>query len=119
MIELNEFRKVLSVLFVLSVLTSVSSADTGSISAALTMLCTLFYTILPIGVLLVITLAGVIFAIGQTMGAETRARANVWATNLMIGGLIAGAVTILAPAVIGYLIPSADMTQCGQTGGST
>ena len=68
-------------------------------------------SILPIAVVVVVILAGIVFALGQVLGAETRARANVWATNLMIGALIAGAVTVLAPAVIDYLIPNA-LTSC-------
>ncbi len=117
--ELGRIRRLVFLLSILGMI-MVSNADTGSIADALTMLCALFYQILPVGVLLVITLAGVIFAIGQTMGAETRARANVWATNLMIGGLIAGAVTILAPAVISYLIPDANLsTTCSSSNGGT
>ncbi|MFH1447725.1 MAG: hypothetical protein ABIG39_02580, partial [Candidatus Micrarchaeota archaeon] len=33
-------------------------------------------------------LAGGIYAIGQVLGAETRARASVWATAMLVGGVI-------------------------------
>ena len=74
-----------------------AGGNTTSIKSALTELCNFFDTILPIGIMLVIVLAGIVFAIGQTMGAETRARANVWATNLMIGAIIGAVVYVLAP----------------------
>ncbi len=103
---MNWNKRIFQLLSLLVLLQTIGFTSTGtaSISSALSMLCVLFYQILPVGVLLAITLAGVIFAIGQTMGAETRARANVWATNLMIGALIAGAVIILAPEVIRILL---------------
>ena len=74
-----------------------ATSDTSQITSALSQLCDLFYKILPIAILLVVVLAGVVFAAGQAMGAETRARANVWATNLLIGAIIAGVVIVLAP----------------------
>ena len=106
-------KKVFQLLSVLLMLQVAFAGDTASLSAALQMLCTLFYQLLPMAVLVIVTLAGVVFAVGQTMGAETRARANVWATNLLIGGLIAGAVIIIVPAVVNYLVPGADLSQCG------
>ena len=96
----------LSVLIMLQtfVFATTGTTSTTNISAALSMVCVLFNTILPVGVLLAVLLAGVVFAIGQTMGAETRARANVWATNLLIGALIAGVVVVLAPEIISILL---------------
>ena len=64
------------------------------------LLCSLFTSILPIVVVIGIVLSGITFAAGQVMGAETRARANVWATNLLIGSLIAGVITVLAPSFV-------------------
>ena len=100
--------KLVSVLLVLGI---VSAQDTASLSSALQFLCDLFYNLLPMGVLVLVTLAGLIFAVGQTMGAETRARANVWATNMLIGALIAGAVIIIVPPAVDILL--------GNTGGSS
>ena len=50
--------------------------------------------------MLMIILAGVIYAAGQMMGAETRARANVWATACLTGALIAILIVVVAPPVL-------------------
>ena len=44
--------------------------------------------VVPIVALLMFILAGGIYAIGQVLGAETRARASVWATAMLVGGVI-------------------------------
>ncbi len=44
--------------------------------------------ILPIVAMLMIFAAGVVYAAGQILGAETRARANVWAHAMFIGAII-------------------------------
>ena len=75
-------------------------------------------SILPLAVLIVVVLAGVIFAIGQVLGAETRARANVWATNMLIGGVIAVIVVIIVPWLLDTLVPEFGMSQvCGGLAG--
>ena len=90
-------KHLLVFLLALSLAGLAMATDTADVNKALTELCNFFDTILPIGIMLVIVLAGIVFAIGQTMGAETRARANVWATNLMIGAIIGAVVYVLAP----------------------
>ncbi len=93
---------------------------TASIINALSTFCFIFNNVLPMVMLVALLLAGLIFAAGQTMGAETRARANVWATNLLTGAVIAGVVYLVAPAVIGALIPgkSLDLQSCTVTASS-
>lgn len=76
------------------------------------MTCALFNTLLPIATMISITLSGIVFAIGQMLGAEVRARANVYATNLLMGSVIAGTVTVLTPTIVKALIPTLDMSQC-------
>jgi hypothetical protein len=63
-------------------------------------LCTGLTQLLPVAAMLMIILAGVIYAAGQMMGAETRARANVWATACLTGALIAILITVVAPSVL-------------------
>ncbi|MBI5222842.1 hypothetical protein HY990_00305, partial [Candidatus Micrarchaeota archaeon] len=41
-----------------------------------------------------------IYAVGQVMGAETRARATVWATAMLLGALIAGVIYVLVPPIL-------------------
>ncbi|MFA5049781.1 MAG: hypothetical protein WC501_02125, partial [Candidatus Micrarchaeia archaeon] len=42
-------------------------------------------TIMGAVMLILIVMAAIIYAAGQVMGAETRARANVWATSMFLG----------------------------------
>ena len=71
-----------------------------NVNTAVSQLCTGLTSLLPIAAMLAIVLAGVIYAAGQMMGAETRARANVWATAALTGALIAIMIAVVAPAVL-------------------
>ena len=57
-------------------------------------------SLLPIVALVMIVLAGVIYAGGQVMGAEMRSRAVVWAQSLLIGAIIGLIIAALAPVLI-------------------
>ncbi|MBI5227680.1 hypothetical protein HY988_03785, partial [Candidatus Micrarchaeota archaeon] len=67
-------------------LASISGAS--GLSSALGSLCTMSQQFLGIAAMLLIVLAGAIYAIGQILGAETRARATVWATAMLTGAVI-------------------------------
>ena len=97
--------KKLAVLIAVVVLGSLAFAttDTGPLSHvndAVNSLCYGLKSMLPIASMMAIVLAGVIYAAGQMMGAETRARANVWATAALTGALIAIMMAVVAPAVL-------------------
>ena len=62
--------------------------------------CSSLQGILPIAAMLMVVLAGVLYAAGQVMGAETRARANVWATACLTGALMAVLIYIVSPPVL-------------------
>ena len=64
---------------------------------------------LPVVAMLMIIFAGVIYASGQIMGAETRARANVWATACLTGALIAILIVVIAPSVLGSIYIDAPL----------
>ena len=70
------------------------------VTDAITQLCISLKAMLPVAAMLMIILAGVIYAAGQMMGAETRARANVWATAALTGALIAILIAVVAPPVL-------------------
>lgn len=53
--------------------------------------------------MLMIIGAGVVYASGQLMGAETRARANTWATAMLVGAIIAILIVVVAPPVLGLM----------------
>lgn len=63
-------------------------------------LCDALMSLLPIVAMLMVIVAGVLYAAGQMMGAETRARSNVWATAALTGALIAILIVVIAPPVL-------------------
>ena len=69
--------------------------------------------------LVLIILAAIVYAGGQLLGAETRARATVWATAMFMGAIIGGIIYLLIPAILNQLMfgGDGDITQCcqGQT----
>src|SRR3989338_5871086 len=90
-------------LFGLFVLAGALFAQLSTTNAALNDLCAELVSLLPIAAMLMIVLAGVIYAAGQIMGAETRARANVWATACLTGALISVLIVVIAPGALGII----------------
>ena len=104
----------LGILFVVAaMMASVFAASSvlGTVQDAMSQLCLGLTQMLPVAAMLMIILAGVIYAAGQMMGAETRARANVWATACLTGALIAVLITVVAPSVLGAIINNTPV-QC-------
>ncbi len=62
--------------------------------------CTTVKTAVPIIAFTMLIIGGLIYAAGQIMGAETRARANVWATALVVGAIIGLVIAASAPFVV-------------------
>jgi uncharacterized membrane protein len=100
--------KTFAILIALALVTGMVSAQTtpvGSllltgVQSGMTALCASLKSLLPVAAMLMIIIAGVIYAAGQIMGAETRARANVWATAALTGALIAILIVVVAPPVL-------------------
>ena len=87
---------------------------TGNVGGAIIALCSGLKDLLPVAAMLMIILAGVIYASGQMMGAETRARANVWATACLTGALIAILIVVVAPPVMDAIYgPGSAISQSG------
>ena len=90
----------------IAILMAAAFAQTGtytglsSVTAAVSALCCGLTSLLPVAAMLMIVIAGVIYAAGQVMGAETRARANVWATAALTGALIGILIYAVAPGVL-------------------
>ena len=80
----------------------------GQITTALGSLCATMKNIVGIALVLMIILAAITYAVGQIMGAETRARASVWATAMFTGALFAAVIYLIVPYLIGYLIGASD-----------
>jgi len=99
---------------ILALVSATFAAVSGlsSVNSAMTALCQGLTQMLPVAGMLMIILAGVIYASGQMMGAETRARANVWATACLTGALMAILIAVVAPSVLNMIYPSATFTAC-------
>ena len=102
---MNIGRYLLSALMLVSLVSVATGVDASvGLTSALTSLCSLSQTFLGIASMLLIVLAGAIYAIGQILGAETRARATVWATAMLTGAIIGILIYILAPFIIRTLL---------------
>jgi len=71
-----------------------------TVTLAASMMCNDAKSLLPVVAMLMTVVAGVVYAAGQIMGAETRARANVWATACLTGALIGVLIYAVAPSVL-------------------
>ncbi|MGC9057817.1 MAG: hypothetical protein ACP5H8_01935 [Candidatus Micrarchaeia archaeon] len=93
-------------------------ASSSNLKAQLNNICKDLVTILPVVALVMIVLAGLVYAAGQVMGAEMRSRASVWATSLLVGAIIG---LILAASAKGIVKAFAGAALFGTeaTGNST
>ncbi|OIO21348.1 hypothetical protein COV61_01355 [Candidatus Micrarchaeota archaeon CG11_big_fil_rev_8_21_14_0_20_47_5] len=94
-------------------LAGMAFADTSAITTGLSSLCTFINSVIPIIVMLMLVGAGAVYAGGQMMGAETRARANVWATSMLTGALIGIVIVAVAPGILGQMYGTGWGTPCG------
>ncbi len=85
----------------------VATADptTDSIKSGMCQLYNVVQSLLAVVVFILIVVAAIIYAAGQVMGAETRARASVWATSMIVGAIIGIVIYIVVPMVLGYMVP--------------
>ncbi|PIT84138.1 hypothetical protein COU37_05120 [Candidatus Micrarchaeota archaeon CG10_big_fil_rev_8_21_14_0_10_45_29] len=81
------------------------------VGCALSDMCTELTGVLPIMSMLLVIGAGIVYSAGQLMGAETRARANVWATTMIVGAIIGILIVVAAPPIINTL--GAGDLNCG------
>ncbi len=91
-----------------------AGAPTGptNLTTVMSSLCSTAKSIMLIGMFMMILLAAFTYAVGQIMGAETRARATVWATAMFTGALFAGLIYAITPWAL-KLITGIDVSsQC-------
>ena len=105
MVQKMKSKKAAYILFALLFLSSLSFAQTTQLREALMELCGGLRDLVPVAAMLMVLLASVIYAIGQLMGAETRARANVWATSCLTGAIIGILIATIAPEILNILLP--------------
>ncbi len=87
-------------IFVLALSATSCATMLGSVQDAVSQLCLNLKSLIPVVAMMMLVLGGVIYAAGQMMGAETRARANVWATACLTGALIAILIVVVAQPVL-------------------
>jgi len=85
----------------------------GSIRDALCGLKADVDMILGAVIFVLIVLAAVVYAAGQVMGAETRARASVWATSMIVGAIIGIIIYVLVPPILDAMTGIDVQGTCG------
>ena len=78
-----------------------TTTATQTLSAAICAIYDIVKNLLPIFGFVLFVLAGVVYAGGNFFGAETRAKAQGWAMNMIVGALIAFIISILGPVLLG------------------
>ena len=101
---INSFGKYLIVFVLLMNVIGISTASSQNISIAMSQLCETARSLLAVGAMLLIILAAAVYAIGQIVGAETRARASVWATAMITGAVIGIVIYLVVPNLISLLL---------------
>ena len=104
--------KKLGLFLVLLAAVGIVNAMLDPLQTAISDLCTALQSLLPVVAMLMVIVAGVIYASGQIMGAETRARANVWATAALTGALMALLIWAIAPPVLQAIVPTGGTIAC-------
>lgn len=101
-------------------LVSAGEATASTLTSALKSLCQTTKTFLGAVAMILVVLAGATYAVGQVMGAETRARAAVWATAMLTGALIGIVIYVIMPPLISMMMntgagqdPCADISISG------
>lgn len=90
-----------NMLFVMAVMLIANMVFAQALSEQLNSIMTQIQNIVPVVALVMIVLAGLVYAAGQVMGAEMRSRANVWATSLLVGAIIGLVLAASAPGIVG------------------
>lgn len=60
-----------------------------------------------------IIMAAIVYAAGQVLGAETRARASVWATAMIVGAVIGIIIFVLVPSILEVMLGQSVSGACG------
>lgn len=116
----NQAIRYLQNLAVVLLLSGILSADTGATSylcQALNDLCADIQNLIPVVAMLLVVTAGVVYSAGQMFGAETRARATVWATSCLTGAVIGILISVIAPSILSSLAGTTVTCSSGTNSG--
>jgi hypothetical protein len=100
---------VFALMLVSTVFASNPKATESSLKSGLKTLCQASQMFLGATAMILVVLAGTTYAIGQMLGAETRARASVWATAMLTGAVIGIVIYVVAPMIIIAMVPGASL----------
>jgi len=92
-----------------------ATTPTDKLKNALNQLCVGVQQLVPIAAMLMILLGSVIYSVGQMMGAETRARATVWATSCLTGAIIGIIIATVSPSLLGIIVNNGTPLSCSPT----
>ncbi len=81
-----------------------SASDDEGLEASMRGLCSSARSLLALGAMLLVVAAAAVYAIGQIVGAETRARASVWATAMLTGAVIGIIIYLIVPGLIATMM---------------
>ena len=102
--------RIIGVLFLLGIfgsyMTNVHAGSFTQIESAVWDLYVTVNNIVNIVIIMMIILAAITYAGGQALGSETRARATVWATTMVVGAIIGVGIKVLLPTIMGILDPT-------------
>lgn len=104
-------NKKIGVVFLILLLAISTVFSASGLIAAMSQLCKDAKSLMLIAMFLMILLAAITYAAGQMMGAETRARATVWATAMFTGALFAGIIFAITPKAI-EMITATSLATC-------
>ena len=97
------FRGFLVSLLLISFGRSAHAQAVSFLADSLSSLCKGIQDLIPTTAMMLVMFAAVIYASGQFFGAETRARANVWATSCITGAIIGIIISTIAPDILSQL----------------
>ncbi|MEW5995996.1 MAG: hypothetical protein AB1657_00165 [Candidatus Micrarchaeota archaeon] len=109
-------NRILVTLMLLGVLSA--TADAGeTIKESVCMVADFAKGLMASVVFALVIMAAIVYAAGQVLGAETRARASVWATAMVVGAVMGILIYVLLPPILSTMLyGDANMLQelgCG------
>lgn len=86
--------------FAFAFLGTVIGTNATDLSTSLSSIRDSISNLIPVVSLMMIVLAGLIYGIGQVMGAEIRGRSAVWAQALLIGAILGLVIAAMAQPLV-------------------
>ena len=111
------FLATIAISFLFLGLVFAANEPTSKLKTAISDFCGSLTNLLPVAAMLMVVVGAVIYAAGQVMGAETRARSNVWATAALTGAMMGLLITAVTPPVLTTVY--GQSVSCGGTAGAT